>query len=296
MLRTVENALCAGVLLLCIGGTAHAFDPWQELKKALEQKGQTQPAPGRPQSSPPGGLDLGGLRALAGFSQEEEVAIGRQAAGNILGAAPSVKDARLQQYVNRVGRWIASQGERPELTWHFGVIESNDINAFAAPGGYIFVTKGLYRVLQSESELAGVLAHEIGHVNLKHHLKLLQQGRLVDMGSKLLSGKTGENAYIKGLIGNGAEIFARSLDKNTEFEADRVAVILAARAGYDPFGLPTVLQDIGHVAKDDNRITLLFKTHPPPDDRLAQLGEALGGRLDGIRGQTLEKRFYRIKP
>jgi predicted Zn-dependent protease len=296
MHRTVEKAFCAGVLLLCVSGTGHAFDPWQELKKAMEQKGQPQTAPGRPQSSPGGGIDLGGLRALAGFSQEEEVAIGRQAAGNILGAAPLVNDAKLQQYVNRVGRWIASQGERPDLNWHFGVIESNDINAFAAPGGYIFVTKGLYRVLRNESELAGVLAHETGHVIKQHHLKLLQQGRLIDMGGKLLAGKTGENEYIKRLIGNGAEIFARSLDKSAEFEADRIAVVLAARAGYDPFGLPTVLQDIGHVAKDDNRVSLLFKTHPPPDDRLAQLGDAVGGRLDGIKGQTLEKRLYRTRP
>jgi len=296
MKRTVEKALCSVVLLVCIGATAHAGELWQELKKALEQKGQSQTGPGRPQPSPGGGIDLGGLRALAGFSQEEEVAIGRQAAGNILGAAPLVQDAKLQQYVNRVGRWIASQGERPELNWRFGVIDSNDINAFAAPGGYVFVTKGLYRVLRNESDLAGVLAHEVGHVIKQHHLKILQQSRLVDMGGKLLASKTGENAYIKTLIGNGAEIFARSLDKNAEFEADRVAVILAARAGYDPFGLPTVLQDIGHVARDDSRIGLLFKTHPHPDDRLAQLGEAVGGRLDGIKGQTLEKRFYRIKP
>jgi predicted Zn-dependent protease len=296
MVNTIRKVLLSGMLLLCFGGAAHALDPWQELKKALEPKSQKPAESGRPPSSPGGGLDLGGLRALAGFSQEEEIAIGRQAAGNLLGAAPLVKDDKLQQYVNRVGRWIAGQGERSDLAWHFGVVESNDINAFAAPGGYVFVTKGLYRVLRDEAELAGVLAHEVGHVLKKHHLKILQQGRLVDMGSKLLAGKAGENAVIKNLIGNGAEVFARSLDKSAEYEADRVAVILAARAGYDPFGLPAVLQDIGHVAKDDNRIGLLFKTHPHPDDRLAQLGEAVGGRLDGIKGQTLEKRFYRIKP
>jgi predicted Zn-dependent protease len=191
---------------------------------------------------------------------------------------------------------IARPDSFPFLPWHFGVIESNDLNAFAAPGGYIFVTKGLYRALQSESELVGVLAHEIGHVIKKHHLKILQQSRLVDMGGKVLAKRVGENEHIKNLIGNGAEIFARSLDKNAEFEADRVAVILAARAGYDPFGLPTVLQDIGHVAKDDNRVSLLFKTHPHPDDRLAQLGEAIGDRLDGLKGKTLESRFYRIRP
>jgi beta-barrel assembly-enhancing protease len=141
-----------------------------------------------------------------------------------------------------------------------------------------------------------VLAHEIGHVIKKHHLKILQQSRLVGLGGKVLAKQAGENEQIKNLIGNGAEIFARSLDKNAEFEADRIAVILAARAGYDPFGLPTVLQDLGHVAKDDNRISLLFKTHPLPDDRLAQLSEATDDRLDRLGGLTLENRFYRIRP
>jgi predicted Zn-dependent protease len=293
---TVRNALLSSILLLCFAGAAGAADPWQDLLKGLEQKGKKETESGQPQSSPDKGLDLGVVRDLTGFSQEEEVAIGRQTAGNVLGAAPLVDDARLQQYVNRVGRWIASQSERPDLDWYFGVIESNDINAFAAPGGYVFVTKGLYGSLQSESELAGVLAHEIGHVIKKHYLKILQQSTLVDIGGKLLTKKVGENEYIKSLIGNGAEIYARSLDKNAEFEADRVAVILAARAGYDPFGLPTVLQDIARVAKDDNRIALLFKTHPHPDDRLAQLGEAIGDRLDGLKGETLETRFYRIRP
>jgi predicted Zn-dependent protease len=150
--------------------------------------------------------------------------------------------------------------------------------------------------LRNESELVGVLAHEVGHVIKKHHLKILQQSRVVDMGSKVLAKKVGENEHIKKLIGNGAEIFARSLDKNAEYEADRIAVVLAARAGYEPFGLPTVLQDIGHVAKDDSRVSLLFKTHPHPDDRLIHLGEAIDDRLDGLKGQTLEKRFYRIGP
>ncbi len=296
MISAIKKALLSSILLLCFSGAAHAADTWQDLKKAIEQKSQKETESGRPQPSPGGDIDLEGLRALAGFSQEEEAAIGRQAAGNLLGAAPLVKDAKLQQYVNRAGRWIASQSERPGLVWHFGVIDSNDLNAFAAPGGYVFVTKGLYRLLQSESELVGVLAHEIGHVIKKHHLRILQQSRLVDMGRKVLAKRVGENEQIKNLIGNGAEIFARSLDKNAEYEADRVAVILAARAGYDPFGLPVVLQDIGHVAKDDGRVSLLFKTHPHPDDRLAKLGEAIGDRLDGLKGQTLENRFYRIRP
>jgi len=292
MVHTINRAVLASLLLLC-GDPAAAFDLGQELKKALEPSTQTPTEAGPPQSDSRGGLDVGGL---LGFSREEEVAIGCQAAGNLLGAAPLVKDAKLQKYVNNVGRWVASQSERSDLDWHFGVIDSNDVNAFAAPGGYIFVTKGLYRLLHNESELAGVLAHEVGHVLEKHHLKILQQSRLLDMGGKLLAKTAGENQVIKNLIGNGAEIFARSLDKNAEYEADRIAVILAARAGYDPFGLPTVLQDIGHAAQDGSSVRLLFKTHPHPDDRLAHLGDAVEDRLDKLKGQTLEKRFYRLKP
>lgn len=290
---TVALAFTACVL----GGTATAaLDLGQELKKVIPPSSPSTQAPGKSSTSPAAGIDLGAARDLLGFSQQEEIAIGRQAAGNLLGAAPLVKNAALQKYVNNVGRWIASQSERPDLPWHFGVIESNDINAFAAPGGYIFVTKGLYRLLQSESELAGVLAHEIGHVVEKHHLKVLQQSRLVDMGSKIAIQQTGENQVVKNLIGNGAEMFSRSLDKNAEYEADRIAVILAARAGYDPFGLPTVLQDIGHASKDASSVKLLFKTHPLPEDRLTHLDEATDGRLDRIQGLALAQRFHRIKP
>ncbi|MEO6421509.1 MAG: M48 family metalloprotease [Candidatus Nitrotoga sp.] len=232
---------------------------------------------------------------LVGISQEEEIAIGRQIAGNLLGASALVKDQNLQVYVNNVGRWVASQSERPDLTWRFGVIESSDVNAFAAPGGYIFLTRGLYSLLQNEAELAGVLGHEIGHVVRKHHLKILQQSSLVDLGGKLISKRVGGNDKVQGLIGNGAEIVARSLDKSAEFEADRIAVVLAARAGYDAFALPEVLQQIGHFSQNDGSVSLLFKTHPHPDDRLEKLGLVMDGSLEDVKGKTLATRFYRIK-
>jgi predicted Zn-dependent protease len=233
---------------------------------------------------------------LGETSQADEIAIGRQIAGNLLGAAPLVNDAGLQQYVNRVGRWVANQSERPNLPWHFGVIESNDVNAFAAPGGYVFVTRGLYALLQNEAELAGVLAHEVGHVISKHHLKILQKSRLLDLGSQALAKQISNNDKVQKLIGSGAEITARSLDQNAEFEADRIAVVLTARAGYDAFGLPSVLQQIGHYAADDSNVALLFKTHPHPDARLQKLDVAIGDRFDKIKGLTLPNRLYRLKP
>ena len=233
---------------------------------------------------------------LGDTSQDDEIAIGRQIAGNLLGAAPLVNDARLQQYVNRVGRWVASQSERPDLPWHFGVIEAGDVNAFSAPGGYIFVTRGLYALLQSEAELAGVLAHEVGHVISKHHLKILQKSRLLDMGSQALTQQVSNNDKVQKVIGSGAEIAARSLDKDAEFEADRIAVVLTARAGYDAYGLPGVLQKIGHYAADDGNVALLFKTHPHPDARLQKLDVAMGYHFDQVKGLTLVKRLYRLKP
>lgn len=234
---------------------------------------------------------------LGGTSEKDEIAIGREITGNLLGAAPLVKDAALQQYVNKVGRWVAAQSERADLPWHFGVIESEDINAFAAPGGYVIITKGLYKKLSSEAQLAGVLAHEIEHVVQKHHLKVLQKSQLLDLGAYVLGDSVGkDNKAIKKLIGNGAEICARGLDKNAEFEADRMGVVLAARAGYDAYGLVDVLQEIGRVAKDDNNMALLYKTHPAPDDRLVKLGDAIGNQLDNVTdGKTLETRLYKLK-
>jgi predicted Zn-dependent protease len=232
---------------------------------------------------------------LGEVPEADEIRIGRQIAGNLLGAAPLVDDANLQRYVNRVGRWVASSSERPDLKWTFGVIESGDVNAFAAPGGYIFLTRGLYALLRDEAELAGVLGHEIGHVVRKHHLKVLQKSQLIGAGSELLKKQIGGGKTAQSLIGSGAEIMARGLDKNAEFEADRIGVVLATRAGYDAYGLPSVLQEIGRVAAADSSVALLFKTHPHPDDRLAKLGEAMGERFDRVKdGKSLQERLVRL--
>lgn len=239
------------------------------------------------------------IKALAGgkTSPEEETRIGQQIAGNLLGAAPLVRDDGLQRYVNRVGRWVALQSERPDLAWHFGVIESDDLNAFAAPGGYIFLTKGLYLKLKNEAELAGVLGHEIGHVIRKHHLKLLQKSQgIAALGGFLGKKLKNENEAVQNLIGNGAEVVARGLDKDAEYEADRIGVVLSARAGYDAYALPAVLAEIGHVAKTDKSVSLLFKTHPHPEERLGQLSEVVGDKLDALpEGQSGVGRFYRLR-
>lgn len=231
-------------------------------------------------------------------SKQEEIALGREITGSLLGAAPLVSNAALQNYVNKVGRIVANQSERADLPWKFGVIESSDLNAFAAPGGYVLITKGLYLQLSNEAQLAGVLGHEIAHIVQKHQLKVLQKQQLLNIGAGLITDKLGkDNQIAQKAIGSGAEISARSLDKNAEYEADRMGMVLAARAGYDAYGLAEVLQTIGQTNKSDNSVALLFKTHPHPDERLTRLGDSTGSQLDKLKaGKTLENRFYKLAP
>lgn len=289
------------VLLILAVPAAQAFDFGETLKDAVKE-GITEASKtdadvkdsAKTKSDPSADKQTFNLKSP---SPAEEIKIGREIVGNLLGAAPLVKDAALQKYVNQVGRWVANQSERADWSWHFGVIDSEDINAFAAPGGYVIITKGLYRKLENEAQLAGVLAHEIAHVVRAHHLQILQKTQLLDLGADLLGRQIGDdNQIIKKVIGSGAEICARSLDKSAEFEADRMGVTLSARAGYEPYGLAEVLQTIGQTSKEDSTVALLFKTHPHPDERLIKLDLAIGNRLDNLpNGKTLEKRFYKLK-
>jgi predicted Zn-dependent protease len=198
----------------------------------------------------------------------------------VLGAAPLVADPELQAYVNRVGRWIAMQAERPDLPWRFGVIESSSINAFAAPGGYVLITRGLYEILDNESQLAGVLGHEIGHIVKRHHITVMQKSAALSAGARLI--QQNRSAIVNSLVGTGAEVMARGLDKGAEFEADQIGVILAARAGYSPYGLVEVLHKLAARGSGDSSLALLFETHPAPGERLTQLGEALTPRVSQL--------------
>jgi len=289
--------LLAVLATVATGSSAIDLDKLKQLQDKLKNPArQSSPAPQAPAAAQPSpSSQLPAIPPLGNVPEADEIRIGRHIAGNLLGAAPLVNDPALQSYVNRVGRWVASSSERPDLKWTFGVMESNDVNAFAAPGGYVFLTRGLYRLIRDEAELAGVLGHEIGHVVRKHHLKVLQKSQAIGVGSDLLKKQIGDKKIAKDLIGSGAEILARGLDKSAEFEADRIGVVLAVRAGYDAFGLPAVLQEIGAAAGDSSRVALLFKTHPHPDERLARLGEAMGTRFDGLKdAKSLKERLVRL--
>ena len=234
-------------------------------------------------------LDVGkNLKQATGeVGEADEVKIGAEMTAKLLGAAPLVPSEALQRYVNEVGRWLASQTERPDLPWRFGVIDTPDVNAFATPGGHILITRGLVEHMRSESELAGVLAHEIVHVLKKHHLKALQKTAQLELANTLVgtydSGSAGAQQRREKLLSAGSELFARGLDKDDELEADRLGVVIAARAGYDAWGLPSVLQTLQAMNPADSSLALMFKTHPAPAERLAAL-EAMQPVMDATAG------------
>ena len=246
-------------------------------------------------------LDLVGLlsQSLEQIDEPKEIEIGRQLSAVLLGTKPLHPDMALQRYVNRLGRWISLQSARPDLPWTFAVLDDTGFNAFAAPGGYIFVTKGLVDAVADESELAGILAHEIHHVVGKHHLKAMRKSAQTGMLTKAIASQFGNN--VQGMVSAqllalGKDMYSKGLDQEDELEADRNGVALAARAGFDPYGLVAVLQQL-RTAKPDNPVfTLTLSTHPAAQVRLDQLEAAMGQRLDALSGQpspTIPQRLAR---
>jgi predicted Zn-dependent protease len=237
--------------------------------------------------------------AVVGPDEQQEHDIGRIAAATLLGAAQPVDNAALQAYVGKVGLWVALQSERPDLPWRFAVLQDDTVNAFAAPGGYVFVTRGLVARLHNEAELAGALGHEIAHVVLKHQLAAIRRDAGTQLLGTLTAGAVAQRAgranippqVVDAVSGQAKTLYSRGLDKSDEYAADALGAQLAARAGYDPYGLMAVLETLDGMDSNDSSLALLYKTHPRPADRLTEL-ETIRDKLDAFGQQpTLDARF-----
>ncbi|MGC1174162.1 M48 family metalloprotease [Polaromonas sp.] len=236
------------------------------------------------------GADLIGLlsQSLEQIDEPKEIEIGRQLAAVLLGSKPLHPDMALQRYVNQLGRWISLQSSRPQLPWTFAVLDDPGFNAFAAPGGYVFVTKGLLERVADEAELAGILAHEITHVTAKHHLQAIAKTARAGLLTRVIGSQVkGElaGAVSAQFLSLGRDLYSRGLDQTDEFDADRSGVALAARAGFDPYGLVAVLQQLRTATPDNPLFALSLSTHPPAQQRLDLLEQAMGNRLDNFAGQ-----------
>lgn len=227
-----------------------------------------------------------GLRKI---NEQEEIKIGGDLAGMLLGAAPLIDDPAKQAYVNRLGRWLALHSERPGLPWKFGIIDNDDFNAFSTPGGYVLVTRGLFDRMRSEAELAGVLAHEVAHVERKHHLEALQRSLRDQSLSEMRryftvsTGNSLADQFSTALLNAGKDLYIKGLDPNAEYEADRIGVVVAARSGYSAYGLGGVLQTLT-ATTDERAYGMHSRTHPLPLERLLRLDAAMGTKFEAMPG------------
>jgi predicted Zn-dependent protease len=217
----------------------------------------------------------------------EELALGPEITGRILGARPLWDEALAQWRVNLVGQWVASQTSRPQLPWTFGVIDTPEVNAFAAPGGYILVTRGLYELLSSDSELAAVLGHEISHCVQRDHYNVIRKQELATAGKdRALRGVDAGYDSVAGTYArryaeeHGATIMLTALDREAEYRADEGAQVYLARAGLNPLALYSVLQKFVALGRDAPGLAQLYKTHPPFDARIDRIDQRGDGALE----------------
>ena len=217
-------------------------------------------------------LTLGLLTTGCEVSQDEEVQLGRRNAEQVDAQLPLVRDPVATNYVQQLGTSIARTTERSDLEWRFRIIDSREVNAFALPGGFIYVNRGLIERADQLDELAGVLGHEIGHVVQRHSVRQLEKqtktGVAVELGCRLTDLCSSEVARAAIQVG-GAALFAR-YSRQDEAEADSVALGFVIDAGIDPRGIPALFKKlIEERRQSPMRIEGFFASHPLEEDRIA---------------------------
>lgn len=222
------------------------------------------------------------------LTTEQEYYLGRAVAAKILAKFPPVTDPALTAYVNKVGRVVAAYSDVPDTFggYHFVVLNSDQINAMAAPGGYIFVTKKFVKDLKDEDSLAAVLAHEVGHVVKRHGVNAISNGKLFSalgtltkQGASIAASQVSSpvdlsavtDVFSESVSGVADKLLTSGYDRKQEYESDRYAVELLKRAGYDPLALDRVLKTL----ETEKSSGGWYATHPDPDDRIDELEDVV---------------------
>ncbi|MBI4422116.1 MAG: M48 family metalloprotease, partial [Elusimicrobia bacterium] len=208
-------------------------------------------------------------------SPELEKAMGREAAASLAARHGFYDEEETLRYVNLVGLAVARASERSGVEYRFGILNTEDLNAYAAPGGYIFVTKGLLKVLTDEAMLAGVLAHEIQHVERRHAVNALRKGNLVRAGTRLTQDRLQSSEGLRLASEAIVDLMERGFDRSDEREADVAGVALLARAGYDPTGLPRALEEHDALAATAHG-NAFTRRHPSFKSRLEAIASVRG--------------------
>lgn len=210
--------------------------------------------------------------AGCGVSTQQEIEIGQQNVAQINQQLPIVQDPEINRYLNVLGDSIARLTSRPDLPWTFYMVNSNEVNAFAVPGGFVYVNRGLVERTQRMDQLAGVLGHEIGHVVKRHSVKQMEQMQGANVGVTLacvLTSVCNSQIAQAGINVAGGLVFSK-FSRNDETEADEVGVQNVVRAGISPQGIPEMFRIlIDERQRSPSSVDLWFATHPTEESRIA---------------------------
>lgn len=255
------------------------------------------------------GLTAGvSLAACGGISQQQEVELGAQQAQQVNAQLPMLQDATINSYVNSLGNALARSTSRADLAWNFAVVNTDVINAFALPGGYIYVNRGILEQADNESELASVLAHEVEHVVRRHSVKQMEEVNNANIGVALACTLTNvcNNQVAAAAIQVGGSAYFAKNSRADEVEADEGGFAMLAKTGINPRGMLTFFQKL--LAEEQRsgggNASSWFADHPGTQDRIddiqgllsANANQLSGLRTDSQAFQAVKRRLAQLPP
>jgi predicted Zn-dependent protease len=201
------------------------------------------------------------------FTDAEELQLGQQVSDKLRMRYGVVQDKAVHKYVTLVGTVLAQASSKPALPWKFIVLDTDGVNAYAAPGGFIHITRGALSLLQNESELADILGHEIAHVTERHTINAIKKGKMVELGAEM------SRSQVLGAVADKSYeiLFEGMYNRGDELDADQKGIVLANKAGYDPAGLAAFLTRLMERNKDQAERNGLFASHPETKERIEKL-------------------------
>lgn len=223
-----------------------------------------------------------GKRQISFVSQSKELEMGREADPAVLAEYGLYGDSTVQRYVDSLGQKLAAVSHLPNLAWHFRVLDSPVVNAFAIPGGYVYITRGILAYLNSEAQLAGVLGHEIAHVTARHSAQQMTKAQIAGLG--LIVGTLFVDAFrpYSGLAQEGLGLLFLKYSRDNETQADEFGVGYAVKAGYDPREIPATYAMLKRVSeRQGDRLPGFLSTHPDPGDREIRTSQLAQAALQG---------------
>jgi predicted Zn-dependent protease len=206
------------------------------------------------------------------FTEEEERQIGGDVSAKLRQRFGVAQDEAVHKYVTLVGTAVVQQSDRPRLGWTFIVLDTDGVNAFAAPGGFVHITRGALGLIRNEAELAGVLGHEIGHITRKHTINALRNSAAKKLGTDVAAKRAAFIAAVANLAYDN--IIENAWDRGDELDADKVAVQLAPKVGYAPASLADFLTRLSERNKNQAERNGLFASHPETKERITKINDA----------------------